>query len=60
MSRQRIAYHLDKLIFKHLSGMSVNYTISESKEAAGNRYHQECFYWFFVVSIHAVTCRHYQ
>jgi hypothetical protein len=37
MSRQRIAYHLDKLVFKHLSGMSVNYTTTESKEVAGNK-----------------------
>jgi len=48
MSRQRIAYHLDKLIFKHLGGMSVNYTITESKEAVGNRYHQECFIGFLL------------
>jgi len=46
MIRQRIAYHVDKLVFKHLSGMSVNYTIAKSKEAAGNRYHQECLYCF--------------
>jgi hypothetical protein len=36
MNRQRIAYNLDKLVFKHLSGMSVNYTIAERKEEAGN------------------------
>jgi len=47
MSRQRIAYTLDELVFKRLGGMSVNYTISESKEAAGNRHHQECFCCFF-------------
>jgi hypothetical protein len=35
MSRQPIACHLDKLVFKLLSGMCVNYTIIESKEAAG-------------------------
>ena len=41
--------------------MSVNYTIMESKEAAGNRYHQECLYGFYCfVSIDAVTCGHYQ
>jgi hypothetical protein len=43
MSRQPIACQLNKLVFKHLNGMSVNYTITESKETAGKTYSQECF-----------------
>lgn len=57
MSRQRIAYHIDKLVFKHLSGMSVNYTMAESKEAAGNRYHQQCFYCFYLFSYTCINLR---
>lgn len=57
MSRERIAYHLDKLVFKHLSGMSVNYTIAESKETAGNRYHQERLYCFYLFSYTCINLR---
>jgi len=54
MSRHRIAHPFDKLVFDHLGGVSVNHTIKESKEAAGNRYHHECFLLAFCCSFY--TC----